>query len=487
MNKLLMTLHRVLGTVLSLFFALWFLSGFVMIYHSFPRITEVERTRALPTIERPADTALDSLVQTLERYGALRGASLRVGEDGSWIVDYRAVEGERGYLHERLGRIERLAGAEREGYARRFATEPIARIDTLTDLDQWIPFERMMSEMPIYRYSYADDEDTKLYISGISAEGVQLTTHSTRFWAWLGAIPHWLYLCELRRHAGVWQSVVVWVSGIGTLMALCGLLVGLRVWWRGRKSRGLSPYSKRSYRWHHVLGYIFGVFVCGFVFSGMMSMVEVPRWLVSVENENISRAIRSNPICMPPSDFPLRCGDVLEAYRGKVKRLHWSSFGQVPLYALDLVDGERLVLRADGSEVEPLELSRMEVESRIQSLYQEPVPLSIELLQEQDNYYLGKDQAPALPVYRVVADDPDGSCYYINPKTGDSRYLNRNARVRKWLYQALHSFSIKWLVERPVLWNLLMWMVLTAGTIISLTGVWLSVRYVSRKLCRRCR
>lgn len=486
MIKLLMTIHRVLGVALSLVFAVWFITGFVMIYHNFPRITDAERTRALPTIERPADARLDSLVRDLKGHELLKAVALRVGERGDWILESTSLSGERAYCHERQGASAQLPASEGRAYAQSFVSAPILRVDTLTELGRWIPYDyRFGADLPIYRYCYADDEATELYISSVSAEGVQLTTRSTRFWAWVGAIPHWLYIYNLRNYSDVWRSVVIGVSGIGAIMALSGLVVGIRMWWIGRKRRALSPYRKQVYRWHHILGYAFGLFVCTFAFSGMMSLQKVPRWLVPVDNEDLASALKTNPLSLHPSDFPLQYKEVLERYRGKVKRLQWLSFGEIPLYGLELTSGERLVLRADGSEIVPLELSREEVEARVKALYQEPVRLSIELIREQDNYYLHKRYTPALPAYKVVADDPDGSYYYIDIQTGDSRYFNRNARVRKWTYQALHSFSVKWLLERPVLWNVLMWTAMIAGTIISLTGVWLSVGYLSRKLRRK--
>lgn len=486
MNKFFVKLHRVLGTALSLLFAMWFLTGFVMIYHNFPRITDSERLSALPTIHRLADGQLDSLVSSIKGYDTLSVASLRAGHDGTWIIETTSLSGERSYWHEKEGLQHRLSAQERLTYVQRFKSAPISRVDTLTELGRWIPYSyRFSQEMPIYRYSYADDESTELYVSGVSAEGVQLTSRSTRFWAWVGAIPHWLYIYNLRNYPTEWRNIVIWLSGLGALMALCGLVVGIRLWWIGRKKHAVSPYKRLVYRWHHVVGYVFGVFVCTFAFSGMMSLQDVPRWIVPVVNENLQRDIRTNPLVIAPSAYSLRYDDVLERYQGRIKRLQWLSFGELPLYGVDLDGGERILLRADGTQVVPLELSREEVEARILALYKEPIELSVELLEEHDNYYLSKRMAPALPVYKVVASDADESYYYIDPYTGDCRYFNRNTRVRKWTYQALHSFSIKWLIDHPVLWNILMWTAMIAGTIVSLTGVWLSVRYLSRKLhCR---
>ena len=60
------------------------------------------------------------------------------------------------------------------------------------------------------------------------------------------------------------------------------------------------------------------------------------------------------------------------------------------------------------------------------------------------------------------------------------RYFNANTRARKWTYQALHSFSVKWILDRPVLWHVLMFGSMAGGTIVSLTGLWLLVRRLRR-------
>ncbi|MDO4180389.1 MAG: PepSY domain-containing protein, partial [Bacteroidales bacterium] len=51
-TKLFYTLHRILGTLLSILFFAWFVSGIVMIYHGFPRVGQqqkMEKLEPLPT------------------------------------------------------------------------------------------------------------------------------------------------------------------------------------------------------------------------------------------------------------------------------------------------------------------------------------------------------------------------------------------------------------------------------------------------------
>src|SRR5215468_8403552 len=48
--RALVVLHRYLGVAVGLLMAVWFVSGIVMMYVGFPRLTEAERLRALAPI-----------------------------------------------------------------------------------------------------------------------------------------------------------------------------------------------------------------------------------------------------------------------------------------------------------------------------------------------------------------------------------------------------------------------------------------------------
>ncbi len=465
---------------------MWFLTGFVMLYRSFPSITPQQRNSALQPIDRPADTQLDSLVARLPDQ-PLSALSLRISETGAWILSPTPHGQSRYHLHEDLGRIERIPESHTRAYAKRFATAPITHVDTLTTYTQWIPYARFLPDMPIYKYSFGDVYGTELYVSSATGEGVQLTDRSSRLWAWLGAIPHWLYLYQLRQHGELWRGVLIWLSGLGTLMSIAGLIVGIRLLLKVRRKRRLSPYKHLGYRWHHILGYIFGIFVCTFAFSGMMSLQRVPKWIIPVADEDLASKANTHILPPLPSAYTVPYSQVIDKYRDNLLKLHWQSYAHIPYYRLELEDGHTLYLRADADTLRPLELSQEEIMTHINGLTDRVYPSRITLLTEYDNYYLHRQRSPALPVYKVEVDDPDGSLYYINPTSGEIRYLNRNLRASKWIYQGLHSFSIAWLIEHPWLWYTLMWSVLIGGSIVSLTGVWLGGRYIARKLGRRRR
>ena len=43
LHSFILTAHRILGTLLSILFCMWFLSGLVMIYHYFPRVNKTDK------------------------------------------------------------------------------------------------------------------------------------------------------------------------------------------------------------------------------------------------------------------------------------------------------------------------------------------------------------------------------------------------------------------------------------------------------------
>ena len=167
---------------------------------------------------------------------------------------------------------------------------------------------------------------------------------------------------------------------------------------------------------------------------------------------------------------------------GSIKKLEWASFGDLDYYKAVIGDSMHYI-DATSDRVKPLCLSQHDIKKRLQAIH--PEPKTIEELHDYDNYYIHKKNKLPLPVYKVSVADRDKSLYYINPYTADISYFNTNTKARKWTYQALHSFSIKWLLDRPVLWNILMWTTMIAGTFISLTGLYLSYKAIRRKLRKK--
>lgn len=474
-------LHRTLGQVLSVLFVLWFLSGFVMIYHNFPRITESERYHGLATCDTSACATADSLLRLLPA-GRLTALALTTDGHGGVRLTYTS-DGQTRTIGAHTTAEGRVAYDEILRYATRLNPAPILRVDTVRHLDRWLTYDRNLDDLPAYRFHYADASE--LYVSSRTGEGVQHSTRTDRFWAWIGAIPHWIYLFNLRHYTGLWRNTVIILSGVGALMCLFGLIVGVRMivrQWRQRRRLG-SPYRRPLYRWHHVLGLFFGLFVFTFAFSGMMSLQKVPQWLIRTHAPDLAVAASDRSLPLAPADYPLDYRQLLSAYNGQVQKIAWCGFGRRPYYRV-VVSDSALCVDAATPDVRPLSLTAGEVEGFVRDLLPES-HVQATLLRDYDDYYIHKRMQLPLPVYRLMADDPDRSSFYINPQTAEVRYFNANTRARKWTYQALHSFSVKWILDRPVLWHVLMFGSMVGGTIVSLTGLWLLLRRLRRKRSRK--
>lgn len=49
-NKIIYSIHRILGTLLSVLFLMWFVTGLVLMYHTFPKVNNKQKTKVLDTL-----------------------------------------------------------------------------------------------------------------------------------------------------------------------------------------------------------------------------------------------------------------------------------------------------------------------------------------------------------------------------------------------------------------------------------------------------
>ena len=81
----------------------------------------------------------------------------------------------------------------------------------------------------------------------------------------------------------------------------------------------------------------------------------------------------------------------------------------------------------------------------------------------------------------VAGLDPAQSWLHIDPATGE--LLNRSgsaSRSYRWLFSALHSFDLPWLLILRPLRDALMWLLSAAGLFISISGIVVGWRYLRR-------
>lgn len=484
-TRFMYTIHRILGTLLSVLFLVWFLSAFVMMYHGFPRASQAEKTGKLEYLS-PALPPLEEVTARLpkeEKVKAIRVDRLL----GQTVFHIHTVEGSYDLPADSTESLPAIDGERIRKIAALWCSAPIARVDTLYGLDQWIPFGRLKEEFPIYKFGFDDSERHQLYIGSLSGEVLQFTTRNERFWAWLGAIPHWVYFTRLRQDAALWSKTVIWLSGIGCLMTLAGLWVGIDVWRRSRKQgKGFSPYRKKWYHWHYVTGIVFGLFVLTFCFSGMMSLAEVPAWISKpVLKKNPLREIKKGA---KMDDYVLDYRQILSKYPD-VRQIEWSNFRSIPYYIVKR-DNAELYVDASAPLPRPLKLTEEQATEAVRSIHGDSARLQVNLLNEFETDYRDMSRMyrnrSLLPVWKIAVNDADRSVYYIHPETAAVRYVNTTARWKYWMYTALHRLRIQGLNSSAALRKSVLWVLLLGGTVVSLSGVVLGVRYIGRK-CRKKR
>ena len=65
LTKIMQFIHRILGTALSILFLVWFLSGLVMIYHTFPRADRADKRAKMDILSPENLPSLDQIEKRL--------------------------------------------------------------------------------------------------------------------------------------------------------------------------------------------------------------------------------------------------------------------------------------------------------------------------------------------------------------------------------------------------------------------------------------
>lgn len=478
------SVHRIFGTIVCVFFFMWFVSGLVLIYHPFPNVTDQqlrERMEPLPSSLPDVEAVLARLPEPVSNIEAVGVRQFQ----GQTLLTIETADSVYVRCADTLQTVMPVTRETLDTVARRWVDADPVRVDTLHKRDIWIMYSRYLSEMPICKFYYDDAEKHELYIASRTGEVLQFTTARQRFWAYIGAIPHKFYLPVLRQHTDAW----VWSLTIGGIIALIaalsGLYAGIYLLYKRYKSRGKfgSPYKKYWYKWHHISGLIFGVFLVTFAFSGAMALQRIPQWVIKTHGDYRVSDTKFRGRPLPVECYALDYQLLAEAYPG-LKTVEWSHFRDVPVYEVQMAD-LTVSIDASGTDVKELNLTDKQITQAVRHIHGEEAELTVSLIDTYEEYYLSRSGRLPLPVYKVEVDNADRSVYYVDPATGEFRYLNRARKAKKWVFSGLHYLNIHWLVERPVLWTIAIWTLCLGGAYVSLSGIWLGIKYLRRKMKRR--
>ena len=197
--------HKYTGILVSALFLMWFITGLVLIYHPYPRLSEElynshkeVLTASLPELYSIQDR-VEGKIQSLKLWQF----------QGQTRIDVKTSEKMYKLLADTLDRVINIDYKCVEKVAKQWTDAPVIKVDTLHKRQQWVLYSKYEKELPIYKFHFDDEYKSQLFVSGKSAEVLQLTTAKDRFWAYLGAIPHKLYFPFLRRNTDVWMDTGV--------------------------------------------------------------------------------------------------------------------------------------------------------------------------------------------------------------------------------------------------------------------------------------
>lgn len=497
LKRSLIVVHRWLGVTLCLVFLIWFPSGIGMMYWGFPSVSQADRLERSPVLD-PSTVKLSP-----DEAYAMLGNDNPPGQihlntfDGRPVYRFGGGGGQQ-IVYADTG--EEQLEVPREMVHRAAAGwtgQPVsaATIEEVTEVDQWTVQSRLRDLTPLWKYSWPNGEQA--YVSGNTGEVEQYTTRASRLGAYVGAIPHWLYFTPLRKHGPEWSKVVIWSSGIGTVVAILGIVVGLWMYSPSKKYRYAGTPTSIPYRgqkrWHTVFGLVFGLGAATWAFSGMLSMDPFP--------ERTSRPAGGGPqigrSASGARSIPgaLRGRAPLDAFAGKhpkdalatiahhgVKDLEFTSFAGTPVYIATLASGGTHVVPVDG---DPMPSFSPEAIIEVVKDAAGPNLADVRMIDQYDMYYLDRRRERPLPVMLVRLNDAERTRYYIDPKTARivGSYSSRNWMTR-WAYHGLHSLDFPWLYNYRPLWDIVVITFMVGGTALCVTSLILAWRVLGRKLRR---
>ena len=501
--------HRWLGVLLCSFFAMWFISGLVMMYVGYPKLTHTERLKHLPPL-RDVPVALEpaQALQAAGVSGPLQELRLALASGGRAVYLATPAAPNEGIPGKRLRNAAPLVIDANTGAVLREVTAEYAMASAHAfsaasaeggaprylgqiDEDAFTHSRALDMHRPLHVLALADQADTWLYVSGTTGEVVRDAPRTERLWNYVGTWIHWLYPLRGNAFNAYWADIVNWLSIAGTVLALTGTVVGVLRWrFAGPryKSGARSPYPGAMLRWHHTVGLLFAVVTITWIFSGLMSMNP---WKLFDSGAPALRtaAMHGGPLQITPmASNPMASVQALLASASpNTRELRWARTAGTPLVQAWAPTGAPTVLHAGTAQRHRLTPETLYTAAA--RLLDAPVQRTVTLTDYDLHYYdraahtmTGGTDKP-LPVMRVVFADAHATWVHIDPHTG--AVLGRtdsHRRTSRWLFGMLHSWDWLPLLERRPLWDAVMILLCLGGAALSLTGVVVGWRRLGQKL-----
>lgn len=461
---------------MSLIFVVWCLSGIILIFDGFPHASREKRFLHLQTFGSADFEHLQAPPQKAKGDIALELCN------GKPV--YRLKQGmraEKVYDAETLNPISSFSKEQAIQLSSSYCQADVSKLIVPNQLDQWIPWSYYKLLLPFYKCYMNDDDQSVVYVSSKTGNIIQHTTQSARWSARLGAIPHWAYFSFLRQRTGAWEKVIIILSTLGLVVSISGIIVGII---RLKRKKGITPYKKFWYKWHHLSGFFFGLFLCTFILSGMISVTGVPDWLVFIHSSEKEKISWVKPSAEQQTALlPQTIWEAVEQKKG-IRRIAWKKvLDKTQLWIYYNNYEEPVAYTNNQGKVEKVKpYSLLEIEKIAQVIFKKN-DFNVSLQRNYDSYY-----APSAmrfhpkPVYKITLNDVASTWLYIDPATGENvQKIDRNYRARRWLYRALHTFNFPWLQKADWLRKAILLLLCLACFAISLTGCVLKYKLFIQK------
>lgn len=473
--------HRWLGVAGCLLMFVWFLSGIVMLYVGYPKLTPEERLASLPVLAAQA-------YRTPDAAQAGRGLAVLTSVRGEPSYVVATPDGPRAWSASTGQPYGAVTADMAVAAAQAFWPTSVARHAGVIDEDRWTHSRGLDRHRPLHKVSMTGYNAGTLYVSSATGEVVLDAPLAQQRWNYVGAWLHWLYMARDRSVDPVWSWMVVALSAVCTVLAVSGVVVGLWRWrFRGRyKSGARTPYREAWMRWHHITGLLFSAFVCTWIFSGLMSMN--PGGMFSAPHAGPDRQAMTGAPSGGPAGKPLAApSPVLQALHEagfQPVQLEWRWMaGQPYVLARDAMARSRIVRGKDGGLLVQAAWPPDLVRDAARALFP-GAPVQAQVLDRYDAYYYARHAeamnggAPrGLPALRMDFGTPAGDRVYVDLRTGEPALsLSRAQRAGRWLFYFLHSWDTPSLLNAGVGRDLAIILLSLGGLAVSATGIVLGAR-----------
>ncbi len=478
MKKVFIQIHKIAGSLLSLVFLMWCLSGIALLIKGFPHASRQDRFENLEYfnesdfVDIPFFSETSSGKIELEKY---QGKSIYRKYKGRKIQNIYDAHTLKEY------KVFTKSNAVKE--AEHYLNVNILRVDSITEIDSWIPWGYYKPLLPFYKCYMADAKCSVIYISSQTGTVIQHTTRYSRWMARIGAIPHILYFYQIKQFATLWKNTVLVLGIIGIFVSLSGLIASFFRLRRNATGKiiGISVYKKLIYRWHHILGLFIGIFFFTFLLSGIFYATGIPSWICEKSEVESPQKLWNQRTDTESTIYPERIWTLLPEKEG-LRKITWTaSMGNPVIEAYYDNYKSPYYYAANNDTLVQFSTTKEKIYSYAQKVLKNKV-ITISIQEEYDNYYKSQGMYyHSLPAYKLNLNDAFNTVIFIDPESGRVvEYFNNNKRVRRWLTRGLHKLNFS--IFKNVEWLRITILIIlcVGGILVSFTGVLLSWKWLKR-------